>query len=377
MARVKTVRIRVRLQHVEPEVVRVLDVPAKVLLPELHNLLQAAVGWTDSHLHQFVTDDAYYGSADVDGFDDEQDERSVPLTALPPRFTYLYDFGDGWEHDVEVIGPGAEQPGCIDAAGACPPEDCGGPGGYTHLREVLAYPRHDEHTEMRAWAGNWRDQVDVAATDLLVRRTVGEVPAPVRLVLEMAAGGITLTPGGRLPRTFVRDVQQHYPHWALRERPASIENDLPPLAALHDVLRQAGLLRLRNKVLAPTRAADDDDLHTIRRLRSWFGPDSGFAALLADLTVATVATSDTPLPLTELAAKVFSLLGPGWGTSDGKPLAELHVRTEISRLRPVLTGLDLVDTSGPGGWTAGPSAQSLLPRATALAHLWSTTGHPY
>jgi hypothetical protein len=94
----RTTRLRVTISEVEPTVVRVLDVPAGVLLPELHDLLQVAIGWTNSHLHQFVANDARYGMPDIDGFnefDDEQAETGVALRSLPARFTYLYDFGDG------------------------------------------------------------------------------------------------------------------------------------------------------------------------------------------------------------------------------------------------------------------------------------------
>ncbi len=58
---VKTTRLRVVLCDVEPALARVIDVPAKATLPELHDLLQAAIGWTNSHLHQFVTPEATYG----------------------------------------------------------------------------------------------------------------------------------------------------------------------------------------------------------------------------------------------------------------------------------------------------------------------------
>lgn len=73
----------------------------------------------------------------------------MQLSALPPRFDYLYDFGDGWTHDVEVLGPGGDAPGCVDGAGTCPPEDCGGPHGYAELLDALADRRHPEHQAMR------------------------------------------------------------------------------------------------------------------------------------------------------------------------------------------------------------------------------------
>jgi len=76
-----------------------------ITLDELHEVLQVAIGWTDSHLHQFRTDDAIY-TVPLDDWveDDEVDERGVRLSGLPTRFVYAYDLGDGWQHDVEVLG---------------------------------------------------------------------------------------------------------------------------------------------------------------------------------------------------------------------------------------------------------------------------------
>ena len=282
----KTTRLRVALCDVEPALARVIDVPASATLPELHDQLQAAIGWTDSHLHQFVTPDATYGP-DIAGQDlwpeDQRDEDDARLVDLGNKFEYLYDFGDGWTHDVEVLGPGDSAPGCIDGYGACPPEDCGGPGGYAELLGTLADPVHPGHEHMRGWVGNRLRPFDRAATDQRVRRVVGKVPESVRLLLNLTADGVKLTPGGRLPRTVVRAMQQHRPHWHPLGRPAAIEDDLRPLLTLHDMLRGVGLLRLRHGVLAPTRAASDD-LAVVRRLRSAFDPDA-FGTQIAELTV--------------------------------------------------------------------------------------------
>ena len=184
-----TARLRVVLRDVEPAVARVIDVPASATLPELHELLQAAIGWTDSHLHQFVTPQETYGM-DIPGEEvwpeDQRDETGARLADLGTEFEYLYDFGDGWTHDIEVLGPGGSAPGCVDGHGACPPEDCGGPGGYAELLEVLADPAHPEHEHMRSWVGDRLRPFDRAATDQWVRRVVGEVPESVRLLLDFA-----------------------------------------------------------------------------------------------------------------------------------------------------------------------------------------------
>ncbi len=149
--------------------VRVLDVPAGVLLPELHDLLQVALGWTDSHLHQFMADGICYGLPGIEAPEDERDESAVPLRALPARFGYLYDFGDGWEHEVAVVGSGGEGPGVVAGEGMCPPEDVGGPPGYAHFREVMADPGHPERGHLRTWAGSWNACFDLTAADLLVQ----------------------------------------------------------------------------------------------------------------------------------------------------------------------------------------------------------------
>jgi pRiA4b ORF-3-like protein len=264
---VRTVRLQVTLREVTPAVLRVVDVPASCTLSELHDLLQVAMGWTDSHLHQFLAGDACYGVPDQEFDTDERDEAGFRLADLPTRFGYLYDFGDGWTHDIEVLGPGEAQPGCGYGEGRCPPEDCGGPTGYAELVEVLADPTHDDHEHMRSWVGEW-PEFDQAATDRVVRDMVGQVPPSVALLLGLIGDRVKLTPGGRLPRVLVRQVQQQRPDWYPLDRPAQVEDDLPPLAALHELLRHVGLLRLSKGVLYRTRVAGDP-LEVVRRLRSW------------------------------------------------------------------------------------------------------------
>jgi hypothetical protein len=344
----------------------VIDVPATYTLPELHLAAQAALGWTESHLHQFVVEDVRYGPPVDDDWDGQQDEAGVRLKDMPARFTYLYDFGDGWEHDIEVLGPGEDAPGCRYGEGTCPPEDCGGPGGYAQLLEALADPTHEEHEDMRKWVGNRLADFDQAEADRQVRRMVGEVPASVRLVLDLAKRGVNLTPGGRLPRSFVRAVQEQRPGWAWFGRPASSENDLPALSALHDQLRDVGLLRLYRGVLSPTKAAADD-LAIVRRLRSWF-PSGEFTADLAEWTVATLAAVGPQTP-EALATAVLAHLGRGWMT-DGGPLTEADALYSIYRVSSLLQSLDLVEIDSRI-WRAGPAARSLLPGTTILTACWS------
>lgn len=365
----RTTRLHVRLRDVVPEVERTVDVPASCTLPEVHDLLQAALGWTGSHLHQFVTADAVYGVPSEDGWNEQLDESGVRLRDLPRSFTYLYDLGDGWAHDVTVLGAGGDTPGCPDGRGTCPPEDCGGPPGYAELRAALADPTHPQHADVRAWAEPTLPDVDVAAHDLLVRQTAGSVPGSVRLLLDLTSGGVRLTPGGRLPRAVVQQVQAERPRWDPSAGPASREDQLFPLVVLHDLLRSVGLLRLTKGVLSPTRAAADDT-ETVRRLRSAFAP-GGFDERLTDLAVAHLAAHG-PLEPAELASAVHPHLGHGWVHADGRPLAVSGVRDALHRRASMLQALDLVDTDGHV-WSAGPSARTLSPAATALASTWGSS----
>ncbi|WP_158544884.1 plasmid pRiA4b ORF-3 family protein [Blastococcus sp. TF02-09] len=151
---VSAIELTVTLRDVDPPVWRRLAVSAESSLQELDVLLRAGMGWRGGHLSMVELEGRSYG--DVEDMDELGDPRLVRLDSLPDGtvFRWDYDFGDGWEHDVRI---GRRQiaavPTCLDGAGACPPEDCGGPGGYERLQEVLADPRHHEHADARAWLG--------------------------------------------------------------------------------------------------------------------------------------------------------------------------------------------------------------------------------
>lgn len=150
---------KVTLRGVRPAVWRRLVVPAAITLDRLHDALQIAMGWTDSHLHRFVAGDTVYGPVDPESWYPMTDEAGVRLDRVlrkaGDRVRYEYDFGDGWEHDIvlEEAGVGVGRVECLAGRGACPPEDCGGPGGYAELCAILADPAHPEHAERREWLG--------------------------------------------------------------------------------------------------------------------------------------------------------------------------------------------------------------------------------
>ncbi len=167
--------LKVTLAELKPSVWRRLEVAGDIALDELHLVLQAVMGWTNSHLHQFVVGETRYLQPDPTGFDDaadDEDERLFTLAKIAPRvkkrFVYEYDFGDSWTHTIEVERifppePGATYPRCTAGARACPPEDSGGPWGYPDLLKALANRKHPEHASMVKWTGG---KFDPEAFDL-------------------------------------------------------------------------------------------------------------------------------------------------------------------------------------------------------------------
>jgi hypothetical protein len=151
--------LRVSLRCIEPIIWRGLSVPADVPLAALHEILQVAFGWQNSHLHDFQVGDIRFGMTDVENEMFSVDERAAPLGAVAQEgstFVYQYDFGDSWEHDIKVERvhrEGDETVRCTAGARACPPEDCGGAPGYAHLLEVLANPNDEEYAHLKRWVG--------------------------------------------------------------------------------------------------------------------------------------------------------------------------------------------------------------------------------
>lgn len=156
-------QLKVTLLDTKPPIWRRVLVDGKSTLDQLHEVIQAAFGWWNYHLHEFEVGRTRYGvpDPDEDWGEPPQDERRTRLDAIAGEgssFRYTYDFGDGWDHKVTVekvlpASSTATVPACIDGRRACPPEDCGGTWGYRELLEILANPAHPEHDERREWIG--------------------------------------------------------------------------------------------------------------------------------------------------------------------------------------------------------------------------------
>jgi hypothetical protein len=156
-------QLKVTLLDTKPPIWRRVLVDGGSTLDHLHEVIQAAFGWWNYHLHEFEVGRTRYGvpDPDEDWGEPPRDERRSRLVAIAGEgssFRYTYDFGDGWDHRVVVervlpSDAATTVPACIDGRRACPPEDCGGTWGYRELLEILANPTHPEHDERREWIG--------------------------------------------------------------------------------------------------------------------------------------------------------------------------------------------------------------------------------
>lgn len=158
-------QLKITLRDVRPPIWRRVLVTDATTLNQLHWIIQIAMGWTNSQLHQLIVDEEYYSEPEfeLEGWGPEvKNEKRVRLSALglePKRkFGYEYDFGDGWDHEIlieKVLLPeeGVRYPQCVAGKRACPPEDCGGTWGYEHFLEVIKDEDDPEHEATLEWAG--------------------------------------------------------------------------------------------------------------------------------------------------------------------------------------------------------------------------------
>lgn len=155
------VELRISLAEIAPPIWRQLLVPTAFTLDAVHGVIMEAFGWLDYHLYEF----SFGGNRYFSPHDEEPAGAPATKTTLTKlqlkagdRLEYTYDFGDDWQHEIDVLGfhhraPDLPYPHCLDGARAAPPEDCGGVPGYEELLRVLGDARHEEHASMRAWVG--------------------------------------------------------------------------------------------------------------------------------------------------------------------------------------------------------------------------------
>jgi len=129
------------------------------------------MGWENCHMYEFNIQNQRIGIP-LDGMDDyfsrskilDAEEVSLDshITRARQKFVYEYDFGDGWLHEIKVEKSlpresKTKYPVCMDGELRCPPEDCGGVGGYYDLLEILEDDEHPDYEEILEWIGDTFD----------------------------------------------------------------------------------------------------------------------------------------------------------------------------------------------------------------------------
>lgn len=243
-------QFKITLKGITPPIWRRIQVPETYTFWDLHVAITDAMGWWDYHLHEFELNDPFSREKTIIGMVDDDIEIFDDRVVLPEetyeiadwfslqnnKARYLYDFGDGWEHEIvlERIIPrekGVDYPVCIGGERACPPEDCGGVGGYAELLEAVRDVRHEEHDRLMEWLGGKFDPEHFALSEVEF-----EEPAERRTV---AFGG---REGIKLPLLRARNSKKWYPE--------EVEDDSEGQALRAEVNAAAATNALRLDIIA-------------------------------------------------------------------------------------------------------------------------------
>jgi hypothetical protein len=177
-------QFKITLKGTKPPIWRRILVPETHTFWDLHVAIQDAMGWDDYHLHEFTLLSPKTGRKVKIGIPSDEDvdydwevlaewnqKIAHYFSSENSKADYVYDFGDGWEHSIklEKILPretGVAYPRCIGGKRACPPEDCGGIGGYTEFLEAFGDPANELHEDMLDWVGGSFDPDDFDPNDV-------------------------------------------------------------------------------------------------------------------------------------------------------------------------------------------------------------------
>ena len=152
--------LNVELKDTNPKIWRKIQVNADITLDNLHDIIQTSMGWTNSHLYSFIIAEIEYSSKDYD-YDNYKygNSRSYQLKEFQnEHIEYLYDFGDYWEHSIQVLkkieGEKLLNPICLDGKGKCPPEDVGGIPGFGEFLKIMKDKSNPERESYIEWYGS-------------------------------------------------------------------------------------------------------------------------------------------------------------------------------------------------------------------------------
>jgi hypothetical protein len=412
-----TYRVDVRLSHTTPPVWRRLELSSALMLDDVHSILQAAFGFTDSHLHRFAVGPSMYDGAsalylcpwdveegDNDGGVDEREVRLDELLVEPgDELLYEYDFGDSWELMIELEqvldrAPDAPAATCVDGRRAGPPEDSGGPG---HYDELVASGIVAQDFDREATQDAVRHALDPVpglpplVTQLLssiepsdvgdeiyalaLRAELGEVPqvdadAAQRVVARfhwlierVGREGVQLTAAGYLPPALVEATMKELqlePRWIGK---GNREDLTFPVAAFRRAAQELGVVRkVKGRLLVPAKvhAAAHDPVklwgHLVERVP--LGKYVSAERFVAVLTMLWLAAGREPGSPAFYRWAMDALQAGGWRRRDGQPLDRSDA---LALAGPLLGVLDAASCIGP--LRAGHKPLKAAPHAVLFA----------
>jgi hypothetical protein len=156
-------KLRIKILNIKPEIWREILIENDITFKELHEIFQFLFGWTNSHLYNFDVSGTLFSIPDQEFESDDLDVKNKITEFLiekGQRALYTYDFGDNWEHEIEIVDvfkkeKGVRYPKCLDGKRNAPPEDCGGVPGYEDIIDALKSKNKSEHKDLLEWLGDY------------------------------------------------------------------------------------------------------------------------------------------------------------------------------------------------------------------------------
>jgi len=422
--------VDITLRHTEPRVWRRVVVPGDLTLDRVHDVVQAAMGWGDYHLHRFHAGDSesepyFVTDDDLDEGEEgtrEDDARLDQLLRAPgDSIRYVYDFGDGWQHDLRLadlapLGHDARLR-CIGGERECPPEDVGGVDAYGELAAWVraGRPRDGVPPQFKSLehAVDWlpldwhpdsfeveeadlRLRAAVATTEILARlrpealgallrltqagstrasewlasaaqtslssSDLAELTAPYQRLLTVIGGGVELTTAGYLRPAVVRQLVAALDVDPVLAGKTSSEIRVRPLAIFRKVVQQTGLVHSQYKLLMPTVAGiefRDDPSGLWRHVRSRL--PVGRTELKKEIGWFTLLALAGGVGRSEVYGAVHQLcVDAGWADDRGDPIAPDHVNELVWPTLAALLGPRWSARADWPAWTPAAAASALF-----------------
>ncbi|BFH12601.1 plasmid pRiA4b ORF-3 family protein [Paenibacillus melissococcoides] len=199
---------QIELNDITPKIWRQFQFHADVTFDQLHNIIQIVMGWEDEHFYEFRIGRKVIGLPDPFFLEEreqlyaQEEKVGKHVNQEKMTFSYLYDFGDSWEHTITVMRIQAEEadgltPVCLGGERCCPPEDVGGVPGYCLMVEALSDPRHEEHNAFDNWLGPWDiEHFSCDEVNAELRKQESELTPPKRRKTPKGTKKVKLTKAG-------------------------------------------------------------------------------------------------------------------------------------------------------------------------------------